>query len=756
MKTWLVGVGTSLVAVLLMVGCARTIPQASHDSAQVAERSASQRHSLNGQWRFRAGELHTGAAYAVDFDDREWTRISVPANWYLEGHDVAGVAWYRHHFSLPPAMADRRVRLEFQGVDYAADVWLNGHHIGFHEGYFQPFVFDVTDKLVSTGDNVLAVRVNSPYEEPSTAWSLNKRLIKGIFSHHDTRPGGAWSERGQEKNTGGIYAPVTLIASETVAIERLQVKPRVDSARGNVSAEIEVALSLPTQSAPRTVEVVVELMAENFDADSPTRIEKTAVLQPGAQTVQLALAPIEPRLWWPKEMGAPNLYRAKVSIRQGDRQLDQASDVFGFRRIERHRETGEWFVNGKRLFLRGTNYIATQWLSEMTPQKYRRDVSLMQDAHINIVRVHAHITGKAFYEACDRAGLLVWQDFPLQWGYEDSEEFHAEANRQAKDMVFALYNHPSIVTWSMHNEPPWDASWMKYKYPTYDETQNRELDDALYATVLALEDTRYVHRHSATAEHPWLGWYSGHWKDYAKPTEESLITEFGAQALPDVESLRRIVGDEHLWPTDDRSWRVWDYINFQRRETFEIAKVAQGGSVEELIDNTQQYQAQLIQFAIESYRRQRYEPVGGIFQFMLVEDWPSINWGVLDYWRNPKPGYFAMKRGFQPVLPSIEWQKQTYGPGESVTFNVWAINDLQQRFADAQLSVSVARDGDVVDEQHFPLDLRADSGRPVFAWSKSALEAGAYTADVVIEDANGIVLGENQYQFEVANRYASN
>ena len=134
--------------------------------------------------------------------------------------------------------------------------------------------------------------------------------------------------------------------------------------------------------------------------------------------------------------------------------------------------------------------------------------------------------------------------------------------------------------------------------------------------------------------HGW-GWYSGNWQDYGKPTHEAFITEFGAQALPDLAGLRKIFGEENMWPDTDEKWALWDYHNSQKHETFDLARVSMGASPEESIRNTQEYQTQLVQFAAEAYRRQRFQPVSAIFQFMFVEDWPSVNWGIVDYWRTP-------------------------------------------------------------------------------------------------------------------------
>ncbi|MEM9809332.1 MAG: sugar-binding domain-containing protein, partial [Cyanobacteria bacterium P01_D01_bin.56] len=189
--------------------------------------------SLNGIWQFLPDqtantELAPASPQLPSLDWSQSQPIAVPANWYRQGHDIAGVAWYRHLFRVDETLADQELTLTFEGIDYAADVWLNGHYLGFHEGYFQAFKFPVSDWLQFGQANELIVRVNSPLENAPQDWSLHKRLIKGVLSHHDARPGGAWSDRGQEKNTGGIWAPVTLRASRMLVVDHVKVTPQIE------------------------------------------------------------------------------------------------------------------------------------------------------------------------------------------------------------------------------------------------------------------------------------------------------------------------------------------------------------------------------------------------------------------------------------------------------------------------------------------------------------------------------------------------
>ena len=711
--------------------------------------AAEARHqSLNGRWQFQPVTGEITVTPQLQPPSQGWKSIAVPDNWYRQGDDISGFAWYQTRFKVESNNAVRVANLVFNGVDYAADVWLNGHYLGHHTGYFQAFEFDVTG-LLKSGSNQLRVLVNSPLEKPED-WSLHKRLIKGVLSHHDTRPGGAWSERGQEKNTGGIWAPVELQFSDQLALRQLQVIPSKQPTQAqpqhwqiNASAQVHQHVSHET-----SITVETQISPENFKG-KPLRFTQQHTLKAGDNALALSFPLDNPTLWWPYEHGKPNLYKLQLSLKDAQgKLLDQQEQVFGVREVSVD-DGLQWHINGRRLFLRGTNYIASQWLAEMTPARYLQDLEMMQAAHITAVRVHAHVSGKAFYELCDRLGILVTQDFPLLWGYSDDADFTAEARRQAKDMVQALQQHPSVISWTMHNEPPWDSPWMAQKYPDYHPDINRKLDELLYEDVSKLDPLRVVRKESATKEHEWMGWYFDHWLAFSRPAPTPWSTEFGAQALPSLKSLKRMFSDGLLWPDSEAKWREWEYRNFQRKETFEFAGVKQGRNINEFIVNSQQYQAKLIQFAVENYRRQRYNPVSAVFQFMFVENWPSINWGIVDYWREPKAGYAALRTAYQPILPSLEWKQEEYQAGESPSIGLWAINDTWQGFEHASYRVTLYRDGKPLDSLRLPLEMLPDSGYKLRDYQLAALKTGQYELKAEIISQDGKPMGANQYRFYV-------
>jgi len=738
-------------ALLLLTACAGThLPEG--NQASVSVNQIPYDISLNGTWRFVPASNAPENPQLISQRTDQWAELNVPENWYLAGYDLVGAGYYKRRFELNTLPKDGVVRLHFEAVDYAADVWVNEVWIGRHQGYFDAFSFDISAAVKPTAINDITVRVDSPEERPED-WSLRKRLIKGVLAHHDTRPGGAWSTSGQDANTGGIWGSVKVVVSRDIAIDRIDWVDTVDltgiTDTGASIATTDVGVFVHnTATNDRPLDLVIS--ERNRQSGEIRTYRQRTTLLAGSNKLTTTLGSRSVDLWHPWESGPASLYDYTVHLEHDGQRLDSRKLSRGIRHVERDADSGEWRINGQRIFLRGTNYIPSQWLSEMSTQRFSHDIELMRRANINAVRVHAMVLPQRFYDLANEAGILVWQDFPLQWGYSDDAVFHAEAKRQLTRMIHQFGHHPAIIAWSMHNEPPWEASWMKYKYPDYDAEQNRALDAMLYSTALDLDRSRHVHEASLTAEHPWYGWYSGTWQDYAKPTNESLITEFGAQALPGLDTLSRIFPAAHLSPDNEESWARWGYRNFQRRESFEIAGIDPGRNVSELISNTQNYQARLIQFAAESYRRQRYAPVAGIFQFMFVEGWPSVNWGVLDYRRKPKPGYESLRLAYQPVLPSIEYSDDQMPPATPLEFGLWVINDLKQAFSHSHLEINLWRNGMLIQTDKRELDIAPDSAIQLDDWTSDGLTTGAYELRIRLDDSNGDVLGTNRFAFSVS------
>ena len=674
---------------------------------------------LDGLWEYEAEDGRRGT-------------MPVPSNWHRHGlADFAGTVRFSREFEAPPLGPGRRCWLRFEGVDYEARVTLNGVEVGFHRGYFAPFECEVTDVLRERG-NRLEVAVCSP-KDPPGAWPHEKVVIKGVLNHHDCRPGSWDPERGQDGNTGGIWNSVRLLTDDGVRIHRLRAAPQLlPDGRARVACSWEV-------SAASLRSVLWELVIVDEAGETAAKAEGRAFVSATPRWIEAVVEVENPRLWWTWDFGTPHRYQALLRLRGERGGADEQGVSFGIRQL-RIDEDRVWWLNGRRFYPRGTNIIPTQWLAEYTPELIAEDIRLLREANVNAVRVHAHVNRPELYEALDRAGILCWQDFALQWSYAETPEVVSECRRQIQEMVDLLYNHPSIVVWCCHNEP----------------SRNRHtLDPLLAAAVREADGTRHVEEASDFRDHVYPGWYYGHWREFAELPGAPFVNEFGAQALMNVESMREALG-EAAWPPD---WARWAYHDFQYRETFFIAGIRMGETLEEFVRNSQEYQARLLKFAIEQYRLRRFAPrkgSTGLFQFMFMDCWPSITWSVVDAYRRPKLGYEALKLGYQPVLPVIlpRFGGDVAAAGSTARFELRVVNDLPERLEDLvwEWEVVPAEGGPPLVRAEGPASVPADSvtrPAPALRWSIPADAAeGPYEANVRLT-RRGTLLAWNWYRFEV-------
>ncbi len=293
--------------------------------------------SLNGAWRYETANGQTG-------------EMSIPSNWHLAGlPDYAGAVTFRRTFWLDALPEAKRATLCFLGVDYRARVWLNGLLLGAHEGYFQPFGFDATPALRS-GENELAVEVDSP-QDPVEVWPHAKTLVKGIFGHHDCRPGSWNPEHGQDCNTGGIWNDVELVWHSPTCIERVRVAP-ILLEDGSARLRLTCRLVAPGN---RQAELRLRIVPANFEGP-PLETTRPVSLTTGTQEIVVVQREEEPAMWWPWDQGDQPLYTAEVTLVVDGQVVDVARERFGIRQIEIN-DDWEFRINGRRFFPRGTNII---------------------------------------------------------------------------------------------------------------------------------------------------------------------------------------------------------------------------------------------------------------------------------------------------------------------------------------------------------------------------------------------------------------
>lgn len=697
--------------------------------------------SLDGDWKLNHAEKSDGEKqgfHRADFDDSGWRAVKVPgavhtqileapkyytreAEWISEKE-----WWYRRKFQMPAGTTDKRLRLRFDATDYYADIYLNGELLGRHEGYIDPYEFDVSGKIKPEGGNTLAVRVWTPV---SYYWRHRPYTIKGSYGAVDQKP--------DNITPLGITRSAHLLAGGPAIIRDVAVDTRLNR---DSSADVVVDVTLDSIQNLEAAEIKLTLTPRNFDAPNKPNgmdgVELKVVdsIRTEAAPRRFVFHVANPQLWWTWDHGKPNLYTLNVAVRVGAALSDQYDCAVGIREIEH--VDWKFYLNGKRMFIRGTNSYYNLFLPEMRRGDYERDLKLMRGMNINMIRLHCHFSNPEFYDLADEMGLLVWQDFLEAW-YPEDRAFALKAAALYDPHIRYARNHPSVALWATSDE----ESLENY----------RELTKHLEPRLYALDPQRRPVVRSTGRYgdgHIYYGWYGGSIWEYAGMNEK-FVSELGATALPNYESLIKFLPDH--WPIRDHE-EEWIFRKLQIPEAMRAWGEPGEMSLREYIPQTQAYVARLFQLAIERMRRLKYKPAGGILHFHAIDLWPSVTMAALDFYRQPTRAYFTVQRSFQMILPSFAYDRDTWRSGETVKTELWLINDHWRAVPDAGVTWRLEdRAGRVVASGKAPqrVTLAADSSMKLMDVSFATPSPGDYTLWARIADERGQTISENNYEFKV-------
>jgi len=637
-------------------------------------------YTISENWALKPVDQFEHGFYTRD--DSGWLPTKVPGHWqeHPELADYAGKVVYATHFRRPnaPRRKSDRYWLRINGAFYWSQPYLNGIDLGRHEGYFAPYEIDVSDLLEEENRLFIELECNNEYKRS------DKRMLTGVFSH--------WDSMDRTMNPGGLWRPVELQRSGPIRIKSVRCHTETISdsfAQLRFWAEfdslIDSHVTLRWTFTPLT-----------FDGQ-PQVHEQRRMLRPGRHELNGFLKLRDPKLWWSHDLGEPHLYRMRLEVLIDEQHSDHYESNFGVRRFELR----NWipYLNGVRFLIKGNNYgPGDARIAHLSSARCARDIELAREAHMNLLRVHAHVSNPSFYEEADKAGMLVWQDMPLQWLYQRS--ILEEAKRQTREMVRMLFNHPSIVIWCMHNEAVYTVDTADERLITRLRTYNsalflnwsRDVLDKQMQKVAQSEDPlRPVIRSSGEITIPgyragndvhfYFGWY----RSYGTLNEGELIfkhflsnthfvTEFGAQSFPNLESSLKFI-DPDLRKLDEEHLAI--HHNFQPDVMAHWINWRSAGSLEEIINLSQKYQSMINRYYIDRLRVNKYRPTGGIVPFQFQDSHPAIQWSVVDYWRVPKQSYYALKIAFSPQYVCAIFAPRTYKVGEQIEFKIYAMNDAQ-------------------------------------------------------------------------------
>lgn len=627
-----------------------------------------------------------------------WEPAEVPGQ--RLAHEGQSALWYRCSFPRPDHSG--RVLLRFGGAFLAANVWLNGRLLGSHYGYFAPFGFDITSHL--TGDNLLVVCCESPIETDLT----RKKHVMGIFNDGESRPYPpsayfSLPEPYRWEVPVGLWRAVELEYAGAVVLDWLRLRPRLEAGDlGVLEAEARLR-NLDGRDMAGEITFSVEP-----DGAAPIRLQREYRVPGGLEQTATFTVPVPgARRWLPWRLGEAALHQARLSVAVEGRPSASVSDQFGFRDVDIRARPDGWEirVGGRPFFVRGANYQPELRLDRLAATDFEADIALAREAGLDALRVHGHVLPEDFYRAADRAGLLVFADFPLTGAYcyhasgEESQFFEAAVREQVPELVSLLGNRPSICLWAAHDDPPWIAA-NESLADVHSVRQNYSIDQEARALFEKLDPTR-------PALAAWgeldlrvrAGWSEGGWERLAE-LEPALVSEFGAQALPALDSPA-FEGLGRRWPVADDD-PAWLYAGFQ---PFEWSEQGAGlpsdfESLEEFVEAGQEHQAWLVRFAIDQFRRRKLQPCWGAFVHQFVDPFPGVGFGLLDHERRPKPAFEALRQALAPtrlVVDPVGFEPGDgavrYRPGAPVTLRFFVVNDAFDLAGRARVRWSLQRVG---------------------------------------------------------------
>lgn len=620
-----------------------------------------------GGWRLQRANLVAATGEALSrpgFADASWIPATVPGTVLVSYLNIGAIPdpnysdnqlmisdsffhsdfWYRNEFVVPPVLKNEKLWLNFEGINWKARVWLNGEFVGRIEGAFQRGRFDVTGKARFGEKNALAVLV----EKNATPGSVKEKT----FLNPD-KNGGAlgadnpafhasigwdWIPTIRGRNTG-IWNRVSLSATGAVTLADPLVTSRVSADRASAEVRLEF---LAQNHGSRTAAGVLRGVFGEREFSQPVE------LQPGeTRAVPVVLRLDKPRLWWPNGYGEPYLYPVRARYETGGQVSDETAFHAGVREFTFSEEGGalRMWINGRRFIPRGGNWGFSESMLRYRAREYDAAVRYHRDQNFTMIRNWVGMIGEdEFYEACDRHGIVVWQDFWLAnpWDGPDPDD-HRMFLDNARDLIARIRRHASIGLYCGRNEgfPP------------------APLDRELRRLVAELHPR--MHYISSSADEV----VSGHGPYRAMPLEyyfrdratPKFHSEMGMPNIVTWESLREFLPEEQMWP-QERLWGIHDFCltGAQGGASFrELIEKRFGGArgAREWVELAQflNYEGYRAMFEAQSRNRM------GLLIWMSHPAWPSLVWQTYDYYLEPTAAYFGAKKANEPL--HVQWNPVT-------------------------------------------------------------------------------------------------
>lgn len=574
--------------------------------------------------------------------------------------------WYSTEFITPPH--SRNLILRFEGVDCIAEYWLNGKPFGTSDNALVEFEFDITPYVAPAG------KQNSLYIKIKSAAVHSNHMDYDLFNiagHWNPDADGISLRKPQHAFgwdimpravTAGIWKKVFLYEKNIIDIRQINYYIR---SLEQEKAEIRFMWELDIPDAMLTADIYIRVSAHCGDSVFSASEKVYFKLGRADATVK------SPKLWWPCGYGRPDVYETTVEVVLNGKTVAQKSFNVGIRtaRLVRTDTTDGkngrfgFVVNGEQIICKGTNWVPLSPYHSCDHDRYDRALELMRDIGCNIVRCWGGgvYEEDCFYDFCDRNGIMVWQDFSLACAaYRQNEDFCQRIEAEAVKVVRRLRTHPSLVLWAGDNE----CDVLTRAFNGIPEMN--VITRKILPGVVRNNDTHRDYLPSSpllnrdTAENPALMPEEHLWgprdyckSDFYKQSKAHFVSEIGFYGCPSSASMQKFLDEDRLKPyPENEQWNLHsaDQRNGSHFTELVVKNIQQiflhvPDDFEEFCAASQIVQAEAFKYFIERIRCDRNK--SGVIWWNLLDGWPGISNGVVDYYFEKKLAYDYIKRSQQ-------------------------------------------------------------------------------------------------------------
>ena len=604
------------------------------------------------------GTIHTDLLNAGIIDNPFKERNEYKYDW------ISRNSWtYKTEFSYPEGLSRSSIiKLVFEGIDTAADIFLNHKLLGRTENMFIRYEFNV-DQALNSGMNILELRFDSPLETALKNEEKYGRLspAKDSFRVHIRKAqysfGWDW---GPSFPTSGIWRPVYLTEVKKAVIRSVRFSTEKLTAR---KARVKIGFTAGV-NVKEPVKAAITLTRENVSC-------RREINSGNNKKHSVSFEINNPSLWWPNGSGEQNLYELSISITGSSGEVyDEVRKKVGIRKIElelseKEKPVFRFKVNNKLIYMKGMNWIpADSFLPRVNKRKYTELLTLAADANANMVRVWGGgiYENDEFYDLCDKLGLLVWQDFMFACeNYPEHDEFVSSVTEEVTQNVERLQTHSCMAIWCGNNENEW--IWYRNLSGSYKDMPGYKIFHKVIPALMKMLDpgTPYwptspfgsdedPNSQTSGNRHQWDIW--SNWVDYSHVENDNslFVTEFGFQGPACIDTFNKIL------PAGKRKIQNegFEYYNKQvegpeRVVRFLTAHLPLRTGWEDFIYLAQLSQGLALKRCLDHWRGNRKVTSGSII-WQLNDCWPVTSWSLIDSSNCPKLAYYFVKNAFSEKI----------------------------------------------------------------------------------------------------------